>query len=72
VDEFASAEKALAVMHDAVEAIGPDDLHRPTGARNTGPLDRLVAFTGRDPLQMNLTAQRFDAASVSDESGTLT
>jgi uncharacterized protein (TIGR03086 family) len=34
VDEFASAEKALAVLDHIAETIGDDDLHRPTPCRN--------------------------------------
>jgi uncharacterized protein (TIGR03086 family) len=34
VDEFASAEQALVVVHMIVETIGPDDLHRPTPCRD--------------------------------------
>jgi uncharacterized protein (TIGR03086 family) len=30
VDEFASAEQAMDLVHDVVETIGDDDLHRPT------------------------------------------
>jgi uncharacterized protein (TIGR03086 family) len=30
VDEFASAEQALVVVHPVVEMVGDDDLHRPT------------------------------------------
>ena len=30
MDEFASVEQALGVLHDVVRTIGPDDLHRPT------------------------------------------
>jgi uncharacterized protein (TIGR03086 family) len=33
VDEFASAEQALVVVHHVVDTIGPDDLHRPTPCR---------------------------------------
>jgi uncharacterized protein (TIGR03086 family) len=34
VDEFTSAEQALVVVHNVVDAIGPDDLHRPTPCRD--------------------------------------
>jgi uncharacterized protein (TIGR03086 family) len=34
VDEFASAEQALAVLHQVVRPISPDDLHRPTPCRD--------------------------------------
>ena len=34
MDEFASAEQALVVVHMIVETIGPDDLHRPTPCRD--------------------------------------
>jgi uncharacterized protein (TIGR03086 family) len=34
MDEFASAEQALVVVHDVVETIGDDDLHRPTPCRD--------------------------------------
>ncbi len=34
MDEFASAEQALAVVHHVVDAIGRDDLHRPTPCRD--------------------------------------
>jgi len=34
VDDFASAEEALAVAHHVVQTIGPDDLHRPTPCRD--------------------------------------
>jgi uncharacterized protein (TIGR03086 family) len=34
VDEFTSAEKALVVVHNVVDTIGADDLHRPTPCRD--------------------------------------
>lgn len=34
MDEFASAETVLAVVHDVVETIGDGDLHRPTPCRD--------------------------------------
>ena len=34
MDEFASAEQALVVVHPVVETIGDDDLHRPTPCRD--------------------------------------
>lgn len=34
VDEFASAEHASVAVHHVVQAIGPDDLHRPTPCRD--------------------------------------
>jgi uncharacterized protein (TIGR03086 family) len=33
-DEFASAEEALAVLHQLVQPIGPDELHCPTPCRD--------------------------------------
>jgi uncharacterized protein (TIGR03086 family) len=50
VDEFASAEEALAVAHHVVQTIGPDDLHRPTPCRDfdvTALADQLVDTVGR-------------------------
>ena len=34
MDEFASAEQALAIVHQVVQPISPDDLHRPTPCRD--------------------------------------
>ena len=34
MDELSSAEQALAVMHDVVQTISPDDMHRPTPCRD--------------------------------------
>jgi uncharacterized protein (TIGR03086 family) len=34
VDEFTSAEQALAVVHEVVQPISTDDLHRPTPCRD--------------------------------------
>ena len=34
MDEFTSAEQALAVMHNVVQSIGLDDLHSPTPCRD--------------------------------------
>jgi len=34
VDEFASAEQALVLVHEVVDTIGDDDLHRPTPCRD--------------------------------------
>ena len=34
MDEFASAEQALVLVHEVVDTIGDDDLHRPTPCRD--------------------------------------
>lgn len=34
VDEFASAEQALAALHHVVQTVGHDDLHRLTPCRD--------------------------------------
>ena len=50
MDEFTSAEQALAVMHDVVQTIGQDDLHRPTPCRDfdvTALADHLVNTIAR-------------------------
>jgi len=59
VDEFASAEKALAVVHHVVQLIGPDDLHCPTPCRDwdvealaehlVDTISRLGAAAGIEP-----------------------
>jgi len=50
VDEFTSAEHALVVVHQVVETIGDDELHRPTPCSDwdvTALADHLIATIGR-------------------------
>ena len=50
MDEFTSAEQALVVVHDVVETIGGDDLHRPTPCRDWDVqtlADHLIDTTAR-------------------------
>ena len=61
MDEFASAEQALAIVHQVVQPIRPDDLHRPTPCRDwdvetlaehlVDTISRLGAAAGIEPTE---------------------
>ncbi|MDT5050956.1 MAG: hypothetical protein QOG75_6878 [Mycobacterium sp.] len=75
MDEFASAEQALAVVHEVVELIGPDDLHCPTPCRDwdvealgehlVDTISRLGAAAGIEPTvpQSDSIDQRIQQAT---------
>jgi uncharacterized protein (TIGR03086 family) len=63
VDEFASAEQALAIVHQVVQPISRDDMHRPTPCRDwdvetlaehlVDTISRLGAAAGIEPTIPN-------------------
>jgi uncharacterized protein (TIGR03086 family) len=67
MDEFASAEQALVVVHDVVETIGDDDLHRPTPCRDwdiAALADHLVDTIARLGAAADIQATVRDGGSI--------
>jgi uncharacterized protein (TIGR03086 family) len=67
VDEFASADQALVLVHDVVETIGEDDLHRPTPCRDwdvQALADHLIDTIARLGAAADLPATVADGGSI--------
>jgi uncharacterized protein (TIGR03086 family) len=67
VDEFASADEALVVIHHVVETIGPDDMHRPTPCRDfdvQGLADHLIDTIARLGAAADIQPPMPDGGSI--------